>query len=116
MRVRIWIASLAMLLFAGCATTPVSEAAICDGTAASQRALASALLIDGGDQSRRAGLRLLDELRAGCGGQLARGLQQASMGGPGRMPGIVLLQRAHCFARGSPRPGHHPPFLGGDHV
>jgi len=62
-----WTALLGLMSSAGCATTPISEAAICDGTAASRQALAIALLIDGGDQSRRAGLRLLDEVTAGCG-------------------------------------------------
>lgn len=61
------MAPLALMLLTGCGSMPISEAALCDGTAASRRALAAALLDDGGDQSRRAGLRLLDELRAGCG-------------------------------------------------
>ena len=68
MRAWTWTALLALMWTSGCATMPVSEAGLCDGTAASRQALAGALLTDGGDQSRRAGLRLLDELRAGCGG------------------------------------------------
>lgn len=67
MRAMTWTALLALMWSAGCATMPVSEAALCDGTAASRRALASALVVDGGDQSRRAGLRLLDQMKAGCG-------------------------------------------------
>ena len=66
---RMMLASLAtMMLLGGCATTPVDQAAICDGTAASRRALAGALLTDGGPQAQRAGLLVLDQMRAGCDG------------------------------------------------
>ena len=67
MRAMTWTALLALMWSAGCTSMPISETALCDGTVASRRALASALLIDGGDQSQRAGLRLLDEVKAGCG-------------------------------------------------
>ena len=56
-----------MLTFAsGCASTPGSDAAICDGTQASRQTLAAALVEDGGPQSQRAGLLVLDKMRAGC--------------------------------------------------
>ncbi|GEK68182.1 hypothetical protein PDE01_17020 [Paracoccus denitrificans] len=55
-----------LLLLTACASTPVSQTAICDGTAASRKALAAALIEDGGARSQRAGLRLLDQLEAGC--------------------------------------------------
>jgi len=55
-----------LTLLTACASTPVSQTAICDGTEASRKALASALIEDGGAQSQRAGLRLLDQLQAGC--------------------------------------------------
>jgi len=67
MRPTIWAALATMLLLSACATTPVDHAAICDGTAASRRALAAALLTDGGQQAQRAGLLVLDQMRAGCG-------------------------------------------------
>lgn len=60
--------SLVMLTFASaCANTPVSDAAVCAGCADARRALAAALIEDGGAQSQRAGLVLLDKLKAGCG-------------------------------------------------
>lgn len=57
---------LLITLPAGCATTP-SDSAVCAGTAAAARALAAALLVDGGPESQRAGLALLDKRKAGCG-------------------------------------------------
>ena len=54
-------------LTAACATTPASGPAVCSGTEAAARELASALLVDGGPQSKRAGLALLDKRKAGCG-------------------------------------------------
>ena len=60
-------ACLMMLSLTGCATTP-SDSAICAGSAASRKALAAALVEDGGPVSQRAGLRLLDQVAAGCGG------------------------------------------------
>ncbi len=65
-----WIilpACLTLTWLAGCASTPVSQTAICDGTEASRTALAAALIEDGGARSQRAGLRLLDQMAAGCG-------------------------------------------------
>lgn len=56
-----------LLSLTACANTPASQTAICDGTAASRKALAAALIEDGGAQSQRAGLRLLDQMQAGCG-------------------------------------------------
>ncbi|UXU73841.1 MULTISPECIES: hypothetical protein [unclassified Paracoccus (in: a-proteobacteria)] len=55
-----------LLLQTACASTPVSQTAICDGTEASRKALAAALVEDGGANSQRAGLRLLDQLHDGC--------------------------------------------------
>gem|GEM_PF-3444658 len=60
-------ALLMMTWLAGCATTPVSDSAVCDAIGQSRKALAVALIEDGGAQSQRAGLRLLDQLEAGCG-------------------------------------------------
>ena len=57
---------MVMLCVTGCASTPASDAALCAGTADSRRALADALLTDGGDQSQRAGLVMLDKVQAGC--------------------------------------------------
>lgn len=62
---RILTACLMMTLLTGCATTP-SDSAVCAGTAAAARALAAALIQDGGANSQRAGLRLLDQMAAGC--------------------------------------------------
>lgn len=63
-RLMIWTTLLSLT---ACASTPVSQTAICDGTEASRTALAAALIEDGGSNSQRAGLRLLDQLQAGCG-------------------------------------------------
>lgn len=57
---------LTTMWLAGCATTP-SDSAICAGSADARRALAAALIQDGGAQSQRAGLSLLDKMREGCG-------------------------------------------------
>ena len=62
---RTLLACLMMLSLTACAVTP-NESAICDGTAASRKALAAALGADGGPQSQRAGLLVLDQLKAGC--------------------------------------------------
>lgn len=56
---------LMMLSASGCTVIPNSSA-ICVSTESSRRSLAGALLTDGGPQSQRAGLLLLDQLRAGC--------------------------------------------------
>jgi len=45
----------------------VSDAAICDGTAAATTAHASALAEDGGPLSLKTGVRLVRLLDAGCG-------------------------------------------------
>ena len=55
-----------MMSLTACATTP-SGPAICDATRASRADLAGALIEDGGPQSRRAGLLVLDQFKAGCG-------------------------------------------------
>lgn len=62
-RLMIWTTLLSLT---ACANTPASGPAICDGTEASRKALAAALIEDGGARSQRAGLRLLDQLEAGC--------------------------------------------------
>lgn len=64
---RILLTCLTMLSLTACAGTP-NDSAICVGTEASRKALAGALLTDGGPQAQRAGLLVLDQLRAGCGG------------------------------------------------
>lgn len=66
MRAMMLTALLTMMCVAGCAATP-SDSAICDGSAASRKALAAALVEDGGPLSQRAGLRLLDQISAACG-------------------------------------------------
>ena len=67
MRWKILASSLILTCASACANTPGSDSAVCDGTRASRKALASALVEDGGAQSQRAGLRLLDQMVAGCG-------------------------------------------------
>lgn len=59
---------LMMLSVSACSGTPASGPAICDATKASRADLAGALLTDGGPQSRRAGLLVLDQMQAGCAG------------------------------------------------
>jgi len=61
------LALLTPLLLTACATTQSDDGAICAGTQGDRRALAAALVADGGAQSRRAGLTLLDRMAAGCG-------------------------------------------------
>lgn len=63
---RILTACLTTLWLTGCATTPASTSAVCSGTDAAARDLAAALLADGGPESKRAGLALLDKREAGC--------------------------------------------------
>ena len=66
MLARMLIASTLMLSMAACASTRPSPTAICSGTGQARADLAEALLADGGDQSKRAGLALLDKMEAGC--------------------------------------------------
>ncbi|MTH65083.1 hypothetical protein [Paracoccus shanxieyensis] len=56
-----------MLSVSACASTPASGPAICDATRGSRAGLADALLSDGGPESQRAGLLVLDQMAAGCG-------------------------------------------------
>lgn len=63
---RILLICLTILSLTACAVTP-NDSAICVGTEGSRRALAAALLTDGGPQAQRAGLLVLDQMRAGCG-------------------------------------------------
>lgn len=63
---RILLTCLMMWSLAACAVTP-NDSALCVGTEASRRTLAGALLTDGGPQAQRAGLLVLDQMRAGCG-------------------------------------------------
>ena len=67
MRWKILASCLMLMCVNACANTQASDAAICDGTRTSRQALAAALVEDGGAQSQRAGLRLLDQMDAGCG-------------------------------------------------
>ena len=55
-----------MLSLTACATGPVTENALCPATDGARTALAGALVSDGGPQSRRAGLVLIETLDAGC--------------------------------------------------
>lgn len=63
---RTLLTCLTILSLTACAVTP-NDSAICVGTEASRKALAGALLTDGGPQAQRAGLLVLDQLRAACG-------------------------------------------------
>ena len=54
-----------MLLVSGCANAP-NNAAICDGTARSRTAHASALVADGGPLSLVTGATLIQQIDAGC--------------------------------------------------
>ena len=53
------------LLVSGCANAP-NNAAICDGTARSRTAHASALVADGGPLSLVTGATLIQQIDAGC--------------------------------------------------
>lgn len=66
MRWKMLTPCLTLMLLAGCASTQVSQTAICDATGTSRRSLADALIEDGGPRSQRAGLLLLDQMAAGC--------------------------------------------------
>lgn len=57
---------LTMLCLTGCGIAP-NDSALCDVTARDRTALADALVADGGIESRRAGLRVIEALDAGCG-------------------------------------------------
>lgn len=59
-------AVILVLILNGCATGRSGEA-LCDGTAASRPALATALVADGGPESRAAGRTLIAQIDAGCG-------------------------------------------------
>jgi hypothetical protein len=50
----------------GCANTPTSGSAICEGTSALRTEAAQGQLEDGGPIARRSTLALLDALKAGC--------------------------------------------------
>jgi hypothetical protein len=50
----------------GCVTGPASEAAVCARTDGPSTALAAALVVDGGPQSKSAGRTLIALLDAGC--------------------------------------------------
>ena len=55
-----------LVFLTGCVTGPVSEAAVCDGTARLRPAHAAALVEDGGPVSRRTGAELIAAVDAGC--------------------------------------------------
>ena len=59
-----WIACLTLTCLSACASVPASEPALCTVTATPRTALAGALVADGGPQSRRAGLVLIEQLDA----------------------------------------------------
>jgi hypothetical protein len=55
-----------MLLTTACATSPIREAALCDGTRQDRADHAAALLVDGGAMSKKSGAVLLTKIKAGC--------------------------------------------------
>lgn len=55
-----------MLSLTGCATAPASDSALCAATDRARTELAGALIDDGGPESRRAGLVLIEAVDAGC--------------------------------------------------
>ena len=57
---------LMMMSLSACVSAPGSRPGVCSGTEASRAALADALVRDGGPQSRRAGLLVIEQLDAGC--------------------------------------------------
>ena len=57
---------LTMLFLTGCANVPANDAALCGSTEAARTRLASALLVDGGPESRRAGATLIAGIDGGC--------------------------------------------------
>lgn len=63
---RMLIALALTSLTAACATMPANDTAVCSASRDARGDLAGALIADGGDQSKRAGLALLDKLAAGC--------------------------------------------------
>jgi len=62
---RLTLVMIPLFFVIGCASA-VSEAAICDGTAAARTAHAAALAEDGGDLSVVTGARLIRLIDAGC--------------------------------------------------
>lgn len=57
---------LTLMFLTACASVPADEAALCRATDQARTSLAGALVEDGGSQSRREGLALIDALDAGC--------------------------------------------------
>lgn len=63
---RISVTAILLTILSGCAAG-VSGEAVCDGTRTARTAHASALVVDGGPQSRSTGRALIARLDAGCG-------------------------------------------------
>ncbi len=63
---RMCLAVIAMLTLNGCVTGPRSDSAVCARTEEPSTALAAALVMDGGPQSKGAGRTLIATLDAGC--------------------------------------------------
>lgn len=60
------LAGIAILTLSGCVGGPASDAAVCARTEGPRTALAAALVVDGGPQSKGAGRTLIALLDAGC--------------------------------------------------
>ena len=62
-----WLACLTLTFLTACATAPANDAGICSATAKARTELAGALVRDGGPESRRAGLAIIEGIDGGCG-------------------------------------------------
>ncbi len=60
------LAVIPLTILIGCSGGPSGEA-VCDGSESARAALAAALVVDGGSQSRAAGRTLIARIDAGCG-------------------------------------------------
>lgn len=63
---RMCLAAMLLMTLSGCLDGRASNA-LCDGTEASRKAHAAALVADGGPQSRATGRTLIAQVDAGCG-------------------------------------------------
>lgn len=61
-----WMICLTVMFLTGCASGPADEAALCQATASARTSLAGALVSDGGAESRREGLALIEAMDSGC--------------------------------------------------
>lgn len=63
---RMYLAAVSMLTLTGCVGAPATDA-VCLRTESPRTALAAALVVDGGPQSKARGRDLIAMLDAGCG-------------------------------------------------